>query len=508
MSDASSRMLISGFGFMLILLLLVTVIGLGNMKSQNDRLQYMVDVRNHKSEIIVDMRNVARERSLVLYQMVISQDPFETDEGVIRLSELAGSFLGNVDRLRNMGLDSEESKQLDRLFDIAIESTLYQRKVIDLLKQEEYKEASSTLTAESIPAQNRLLAAYDEFVAQQSQLSKEAAQEASTSYRYAVTTMLLLSGSLLILGVISSIFVIRHSTHVQKQLRELNQSLESRVAERTHELSETNKSLTETLNTLSQTQSQLVQSEKMASLGGLVAGISHEVNTPIGIGMTAASHLEDEVSRFKVSYEAGNMKRSALEDFMRHALESSSIILQNLKRASSLIGSFKRVAVDQTSEEWHSINVHEYIDDIITSLRPRFKGSNIIVENLCDRDVDFYTNPGAIYQVISNLMLNSLLHAYDEGQSGVIHIYCEFDQRQLTLTVQDDGKGIPEESLSKIFDPFFTTRRGTGGSGLGLHLVYNLVTTGLQGSIDVQSTVGRGVVFKIMLPVSIENTSS
>ena len=164
MSDTSSRMLISGFGFMLLLLLLVTAIGLGNMKSQNDRLQYMVDVRNQKSEIIVNMRNVARERSLVLYQMVISRDPFETDEGVVRLSELAGSFLGNVDRLRNMGLDSDESKQLDHLFDIAVESTLYQRKVIELLKQEGYEEASSTLTAESIPAQNRLLAAYDEFV--------------------------------------------------------------------------------------------------------------------------------------------------------------------------------------------------------------------------------------------------------------------------------------------------------------------------------------------------------
>jgi signal transduction histidine kinase len=148
--------------------------------------------------------------------------------------------------------------------------------------------------------------------------------------------------------------------------------------------------------------------------------------------------------------------------------------------------------------------LHEYIDDIITSLQPSLKGTDILVENLCDRDVDCYTNPGAIYQILSNLLMNSVIHAYDEGQNGVIHIFCEQTPDGLKITYQDDGRGIPAENLSKLFDPFFTTRRGNGGSGLGLHLVYNLVTAGLKGDIDVQSTEGRGTVFTLTLPVTPE----
>jgi signal transduction histidine kinase len=504
MADNSSRMLISGFGFMLLLLLLVTAIALGNMKSQNDRLQHMVDVRNLKTDTIVTMRNVARERSLILYQMVIAQDLFETDEGVVRLSELAGDFLGNVELMRSLDLNDEETEHLQRLFDLAIESTVSQRKVIGLLELEAYAEASDTLKEESIPAQDRLLHAYDEFVEHQLAYSRQAAHEAETGYQYAVTTMIILGGSLVALGLFISVVVVRETAHSEKKLRELNLNLESRVEERTQELSETNVSLRETLATLSQTQDQLVHSEKMASLGSLVAGISHEVNTPIGIGMTAASHLEDEVEQLTIAYEANKLKQSDFKGFVEQAKESSEIILKNLRRASNLIGSFKRVAVDQTSEEWHTINVHEYIDDIITSLQPSFKGFTVLVENLCDNDIDLYTNPGAIYQVFSNLILNSLMHAFDEARPGIIHIFCEKVDKDLKMTYQDDGKGIHEDNLNQIFDPFFTTRRGSGGSGLGLHLVYNLVTAGLKGTINVQSGANSGVVFTITLPVTTE----
>lgn len=485
---------------MLLLLLLVTLIGLGHMRSQNQQLQHMVDVRNVKTDIIVNMRNIARERSLTLYQVAIERDLFNTDEGIIRMSVLAGQFLGLRDQMRGMDISAQEKQDLDAIMNIVLFSVDQQNEVIALLLEEDYEAANQILKTRAIPAQETLLRAYDDWVDEERLISRNEAEAMARSYQYAVISMLVLGGSLIILGTLISIYIVRKHALIEGQLHELNTELEYRVDERTLELSQTNDSLKQTLSTLNQTQGQLIQSEKMASLGSLVAGISHEVNTPIGIGMTAASHLEDETNKLIIAYEAGNMKRSSLEKFMEHAIESSEIIVKNLKRASELIRSFKRVAVDQTSEDWHDINLYEYINDVITSLRPRFKNTNILVENHCDQDIHFYTNPGAIYQIFSNLMINSIVHGYEQGQPGLIDIHCEQESNSIRLFYHDDGKGIPADDLNKVFDPFFTTRRGSGGSGLGLHLVYNLVNTSLKGDVQVLSEPGTGTKFTLILP--------
>lgn len=291
----------------------------------------------------------------------------------------------------------------------------------------------------------------------------------------------------------------------ESQLGKLNDNLESMVAERTLELENSNEKLQDAIDALFSTQNELIQSGKMASLGSLVAGISHEVNTPLGISVTSASSLQDQVRQLHRDFDLGTMKRSDLEQYMTHAEEASDILLRNLSRASDLIRSFKSVAVDQTSDEQRVINVRNYIDEIILSLHPNLKRTLIQVVNECDADIKINTFPGAIYQIISNFVMNSLVHAYENGQTGCIKIAARLVGRDIALEYSDDGKGIAEKDIEHVFDPFFTTKRGQGGSGLGLNIVYNLVHTTLKGNILIESKLGSGTTFKVKFPVEVAN---
>lgn len=281
-------------------------------------------------------------------------------------------------------------------------------------------------------------------------------------------------------------------------LRELNETLEQRVLDRTRELSQS-------LASLRETQAQLVQSEKMASLGGLVAGISHEINTPLGIGVTSATTLQEEFRLLKSAFQENTLKRSMLERFIDHGLNGCDILVTNLLRAAELIRSFKQVAVDQSSDDWRVINLHEYIDEIIVSLKPRLKSSRVQVLNESNGQLMLRTHPGAIYQILSNLVLNALIHAYAPDQPGTIRIRAEQVGQDVELDVADDGKGIPAEIQDRIFDPFFTTRRGSGGSGLGLHIVFNLVSGTLAGGIQLIKNTSQGATFRIRFPVQSQS---
>jgi signal transduction histidine kinase len=285
----------------------------------------------------------------------------------------------------------------------------------------------------------------------------------------------------------------------EEALNQLNESLEQRVDKRTNELSAANLKLNESMVKLQDAQSELVQNQKMASLGSLVAGISHEINTPIGIGVTSASSIEEEVHILLSKYHEGKMKKSDLEKFLRHVKDGSNILVQNLKRASELISSFKQVAVDQTDDVSRKIILHDYLDEIITSMRPKFKMTSIIIENNVQSDVALYTKPGALYQIISNLIDNSLIHGFNAGDSGSIMISSELSNDQLKLIYEDTGKGIDESIKARIFDPFFTTQRGNGGSGLGLNIVYNLITSTLKGKVKVMNNENHGARFEILL---------
>lgn len=266
-----------------------------------------------------------------------------------------------------------------------------------------------------------------------------------------------------------------------------------------------NRELFEALKNLQATQSQLVEAEKMAALGGLVAGVAHEINTPVGVGVTAASLLEDKTAAFSTLFQTGQMKRSDLEKYLDTASQSSGMILKNLQRAAELIQSFKQVAVDQSSEERRIFAVKPYLEEVLLSLHPKLKRTHLATEIYGDDNLTLDSFPGAFAQIVTNLVMNSLIHAYEPNQPGQLTFNLKQKQGQLVFEYADDGRGIPKEYLGKIFDPFFTTKRGQGGSGLGLHIIYNLVSQKLDGTIRCESEVGRGTRFMIELPLSMRS---
>jgi predicted ATPase/signal transduction histidine kinase len=269
--------------------------------------------------------------------------------------------------------------------------------------------------------------------------------------------------------------------------------LEEKVAERTRELSDA-------LQDVQAMQHQMVESEKLAALGGLVAGMAHEINTPVGIAVTAASHLVDQTDKLRAAWQAGSMKRSTLDHFIASVEDAGGLILTNLERSNELVQSFKQVAVDQSSEARRTFGVQEYLEDIIRSLRPSLKRAPHRIDIACDPGLTITSYPGALAQVVTNLVVNSVVHGYDDGATGRIQVVATAHDGGIRLRYSDDGRGIPDDVRQRIFDPFFTTRRTQGGSGLGLHIVYNLVTQRLGGTIAVESTPAEGTQFTVDIP--------
>jgi len=280
-------------------------------------------------------------------------------------------------------------------------------------------------------------------------------------------------------------------------LRTLNEQLESRVEQRTAALQSANAELRSTLERLTIAQRQLFESEKLASLGGLVAGIAHEINTPLGIGVTAASHLQEEAARMSRLIESGDLRTEDLDEFRYTARESSDMILRNLQRADRLVKSFKQVAVDQSSEARRVVDLGTCLNEILTTLGPSLKKTPHRVELDCPPGLIIETAPGALYQIITNLVMNSLTHGFEGGRAGGIRIGVAWQEHVVSIDYRDDGRGMDDAVRARIFEPFFTTRRGQGGSGLGMHIVYSLVTQVLEGSIDCESTPGIGTRFLI-----------
>ncbi|MEM7348029.1 MAG: PAS domain S-box protein, partial [Chloroflexota bacterium] len=280
----------------------------------------------------------------------------------------------------------------------------------------------------------------------------------------------------------------------QQLLEDYNRTLEADVETRTKELSEA-------LDNLRQMQNELVEAQKMAALGGLVAGVAHEINTPIGVGVTSASLLVQKTDDLQGLYQQGKMKRSDLEKYLTTAVKSSDLVLTNLNRAAQLIKSFKQVAIDQSVEESRTFTVKPYLADVIHSLAPKLNETTHAINLEGDADLKLDSYPGIFSQIVTNLILNSLMHAYTSEDKGIMTLRFSQEGDRFRLTYQDDGCGIPPDDVNKIFEPFFTTKRGQGGSGLGLHIIYNLVTQKLGGTILCESTVGVGTTFSINIPI-------
>ena len=289
---------------------------------------------------------------------------------------------------------------------------------------------------------------------------------------------------------------------IENEIREINATLEERVVERTEELQQANEELASTLNTLNMAQEELVRSEKLAALGSLVAGIAHELNTPIGNSLMVASTLADQTRALNKQYAGNGIKRSTLENYIGDAGKAGEILVRNLYRAANLVTSFKQVAMDQTSSQRRMFSLAETISEIMLTLSPTLKKTTFIVNQNIPADLLLDSYPGPLGQVLTNLLNNALLHAFDDRDNGSIQIEAQpSEEGWVELRIRDDGVGIPANNLNRIFDPFFTTKLGAGGSGLGLNITHNIVTGVLGGRIRVQSEVGVGTTFIISLPL-------
>lgn len=324
----------------------------------------------------------------------------------------------------------------------------------------------------------------------------------ASSSAYLATGISIVTIATLSLSIIAALV-----EHLLAKARTYSATLEKDVEERTAQLAaeieeraKTQDALEETLSALNAAQGDLIESEKMASLGGLVAGISHEINTPIGIAVTAASHLNDHTRQLEKGFKEGTATKTDLSDFLGVAQQSSDMLMSNLQRAADLISSFKRVAVDMSSDDVMEVNIADYMQEVLASLHPEMKKSAPIVEVVCPSDLMTTTNPGAISQVMTNLIMNSLIHGFEGKQGGTIKMEVISNGDMIEFAYSDDGAGMESHVVEKIFEPFFTTKRGSGGSGLGMHILYNLITQSLKGSVTCKSKPGEGTQFAISFP--------
>jgi len=288
---------------------------------------------------------------------------------------------------------------------------------------------------------------------------------------------------------------------VEDEIRALNVELESRVRQRTATLEETNGALAATLESLRNTQKELLRTEKMAALGSLVAGVAHELNTPIGNGLTLASTIQANADDTLRELRGERPRRSVMLRLLEDGEKMSLLLVRTLLRAAELISSFKQVAVDQSSDVRRRFELAKNLGEVLATLTPMYQKSAFVLHADLAAGIDMESYPGALSQIVTNLVANALAHGFDGRAAGVMRLHTRArDGEHVEIRFSDDGNGIAADNLARVFDPFYTTKLGQGGSGLGMHIVYNLVTGLLGGSITLRSEPGAGTELTLILP--------
>ncbi len=288
--------------------------------------------------------------------------------------------------------------------------------------------------------------------------------------------------------------VVRARVQTHLQLHHLKESLEEKVMARTHELELAQ-------HRLHESQEKLTASEAKATISTLIASVSHELGTPIGTSLMAASSFEQNAVKFRKKFDAGLVKRSDVSGYIDELTEISSIIQRNLFRASELLSNLRQVSADQASEQRRTFNLADTIREIIDTIGPSIRRKPHRVELSIPPDIIMDSQPGSLGQIVINLINNAYLHAFENRSSGLLKIEALLSGESVRLSFIDDGEGIPEENLLQLFEPFFSTKIGRGGTGLGMAIVHNVVTKTLGGSIRVDSALGIGTRFDITLPL-------
>jgi len=264
---------------------------------------------------------------------------------------------------------------------------------------------------------------------------------------------------------------------------------------------------TKALDDLRRTQESLLQAERLASLGGLVAGVAHEINTPLGICVTATSHVEEELHVWHKWHDTGVFDAKHIEEMLDELDITVRVLDSNIRRGADLVRSFKQIAVDQSSGQRRMFDLSTYLDEILLSLKPKLKHAPCTVQVDCPPGIVMNTFPGALSQAITNLVVNALIHAFDGREGGTVKIAAEPDGEDVVLVVTDNGVGMDAADLKRYFDPFFTTKRGSGGTGLGANIVFNQVTNVLGGTIRATSEPGKGLQVRMRLPRTRDETT-
>ena len=302
-------------------------------------------------------------------------------------------------------------------------------------------------------------------------------------------------------AIIWALLDLTEELNAKRELKDLNISLESRVSERSAALERANSDLSAALDTLRRTQHELLAAEKMASLGSLVAGIAHELNTPIGNSLLASTALRDRVTEFDHHVATGALRRSELTAHLEEVRLASELIAGSLHKAAELIASFKQIAVDQTNDQRRQFDLLSAVHDTVATYMPRLRLAGCEVVLRIPEDLQFDSYPSGLYQILNNLINNALKHAFEQRKGGSITISGEHEgDGMVQLMFTDDGAGMSEDVLRHVFDPFFTTKMGQGGTGLGMNIVYNLVTGKLGGRISIESAPGVGTAVRMLLP--------
>jgi len=301
-------------------------------------------------------------------------------------------------------------------------------------------------------------------------------------------------GSTELMHAILEIFASRASAEIERMQHE--QELENRVYERT-------KKLEEALSKIkAQTHDELVHSEKMSTLGSMVAGFTHDINTPIGLGITGASYIESETKQIAQKANEGKLSKNNLNEYIENVLKMSDSMSKSLDKAKELVRSFKLISLDQHLNERKEIALKAYVEDILLSLHFKLKHTQIEIDNAIPITLKINAQSSALFQIFGNLILNSIKHGFDEDEAGKISINANQDENGLNITYKDNGKGMNEETLEHVFEQFYTTKKESGGTGLGMYILYDLVVNTMGGKIELNSTLGKGVEFNLHIPLN------
>ncbi len=372
--------------------------------------------------------------------------------------------------------------------------TLLEDKSFTLVKRQENPQALAILYSEDyLLAKASIMADINDFYRLREKRTESLVKGSEDKLYY--------SASIAIIAVFIMVIIICYRFYIIAKLdrREVG-FLNEKVQFKTKEIREKNEQLEIMLTDLKKTQDKLIESEKMSVLGGLVAGVAHELNTPIGVGITASSNQIDEIEENDQLMQGGKMTKNQFVDFMEHLKLSAELIFSNLNRVAHLIDSFKKVAVDQELDDKRTVHLKAYVDEVISTLSSLFRDRSVSIVNTIDENLEVEIFPGSIARIITAILLNSLEHAFTLEDSGTIHFSANLVGNEVEFKIEDDGKGMDERTQTHIYDPFFTTARDSGGIGLGMNVVYNIVTQKLGGDIQCNSALNKGTEIVMKWP--------